>query len=171
MKRRIYLFRHAKSGRDDPTLPDRERDLNGRGREASERMGAWCAENGIAPELVLCSTARRARETLARLLPHLHTGRVEFEDALYLASAAELLRRLRRIDDCVASVMMVGHNPGLHELAVLLAADGEAGPVKQLSAKFPTAAMAEITVELDRWRDLDAERGRLARFVLPRELA
>jgi len=170
MNRRIYLVRHGKSGRDDPALADRERDLTARGRMASERMGRYCAENGIAPELVLCSSARRTRETLALLLPFLHAGRMEFEDALYLAGASELLRRLRRIDDRTGSVMLIGHNPGLHELAVLLAADGEPAMLKQLSGKFPTAALAEIVVELDRWRDLDADEGRLARFVIPREL-
>lgn len=165
------MFRHGKSGRDDPSLADRDRDLTARGQLASERIGRYCAEHGIAPELILCSSARRTRETLARALPFMHrTGRVEFLDALYLASASELLRCLRRQDDGVATLMLVGHNPGLHELAVLLAADGEPAALKLLSAKFPTAALAEIAFELDRWRDLDADKGHLVRLVLPREL-
>ncbi len=171
MKRRIYLFRHGKSSWSDPGLKDRDRDLNARGRAASEKMGAWCAANGVSPDLVLCSTATRARETLARLLPNLKAAaRIEFEDGLYLAPANELLARLRKLDDGVKAVMIVGHNPGLQELGLLLAEDGAPGTLAKLNAKFPTAALAELTADLKRWRDLDADAAELERLILPREL-
>ena len=171
MKRRIYLFRHGKSSWDEPKREDRERDLTARGRAAAEKMGGWCAANGVKPGLVLCSTATRARETLARLLPHLQAaGRIEFEDGLYLASAGELMARLRRVDDSVKAVMVVGHNPGLQELGLLLAGDGAAGALPRFNAKFPTAALAELSVELKRWRDLDADAAKLERLIFPREL-
>ena len=171
MKRRIYLFRHGKSSWSDPGLEDRDRDLNARGRAASEKMGKWCAAYGVAPDMVLCSTATRTRETLARLLPHLKaTARIEFEDGLYLASAAEIMARLRRLEDEVKAVMVVGHNPGLQELGLLLADDGAAGTLAKLNAKFPTAALADLSADLKRWRDLDADTARLERLILPREL-
>lgn len=171
MKRRIYLFRHGKSSWGDPGREDRDRDLNARGRAASEKMGAWCAANGVNPDTVLCSTATRTRETLARLLPHLKAAaRIEFEDGLYLASAAEIMARLRKLDDGVKAVMVIGHNPGLQELGLLLAEDGAPGTLAKLNVKFPTAGLAELSVEIKRWRDLDADAARLERLILPREL-
>lgn len=170
MKRRIYLFRHGKSGWGDPGRQDRERDLNARGRAASEKMAAWCAANAVAPDLVLCSTATRARETLARLLPRLKAARIEFEDGLYLASAGELMARLRKLDDGVMAVMVVGHNPGLQDLARLLARGGDARAMARIKAKFPTAALAELSAEAKRWRNLDAGAATLERLILPREL-
>ena len=170
MKRRIYLFRHGKSGWDDPGLKDRERALTARGRAASEKMAAWCAANAVRPDLVLCSTATRARETLARLLPHLKAARIEFEDGLYLAAPAALLARLNRLDDGVGAVMVVGHNPGLQDLALLLARGGDAQALARIKAKFPTTALAELSVEAKRWRDLAAGAAKLERLILPREL-
>jgi phosphohistidine phosphatase len=171
MKRRIYLLRHGKSSWSDPGRADRDRPLNARGRAAAERIGAWCAEAGVAPELVLCSAAARARETLALLLPHLKTpARIEVEDGLYLAAASELLARLRRVDAGIGSAMLIGHNPGLHELARLLAGGGEAKALAKLETKFPTAALAELSFELKDWRALDAGKARLERLVLPRAL-
>ncbi len=171
MKRRIYLFRHGKSSWGGSAREDKDRDLNPRGRKAAEKMGEWCAENGVAPDLVLCSTATRTRETLARLLPRLKSAaRIEFEDALYLADAHELTARLRRLGGATRAVMVIGHNPGLHELACLLAGDGEAEDLARLNGKFPTAALAELSAELKTWRELAPHRCILDRFVLPREL-
>ena len=171
MKRRIYLFRHGKSSWDDRAREDRGRDLSARGRKASEKMGEWCAANAVVPDLVLCSTATRARETLARLLPHLKSAaRIEFEDALYLAEADALLGRLRRLNGAASGVMVVGHNPGPHKLAATLAGSGEPADLARLNAKFPTAALAELSADLKSWRDLDRGKCRLERFILPREL-
>jgi phosphohistidine phosphatase len=171
MERRVYLLRHAKSSTDDAVRDDHDRDLAPRGREAAERMGAYCGAQGIAPALVLCSTARRARETLARVMPHLKgTERIEFAEGLYLAGATEMLRRLRRLEDSVHSVMLIGHNPGMHEFALLLCGGGDTAALARLRGKYPTAALAEIVLTVDRWRDTDADQGRLARFVVPRDL-
>lgn len=171
MERRIYLLRHAKSSSDDAARDDHDRDLAPRGRQAAERMGVYCAAEGIAPALVLCSTARRTRETLARLVPHLKgTERIELEDGLYLAGATDLLRRLRRLEDPVRSVMLIGHNPGMHQFALLLCGGGDAAALARLRAKYPTGGLAEIALTVDRWRDADTGQGRLARFVVPREL-
>lgn len=171
-ERRIYLLRHAKSAWDEPDTGDHDRGLAPRGRQAAERMAAWCRAERIAPALVLCSTARRTRETLARLLPHLAgTARIEFEEGLYLAGADELLRRLRRVEDPLRSVMLIGHNPGMHELALTLADAGDPAALQRLRGKYPTGALAEIAFAAERWRDIAPGRGRLVRFVVPRELA
>jgi len=170
--RRIYLLRHAKSAWDDAAKDDHDRDLAPRGRQAAERMAAYCRAEGIAPALVLCSTARRTRETLARLVPHLSgAARIEFEEGLYLAAAEELLRRLRRVEDSLRSVMLIGHNPGMHELVLQLVGGGDAAALQRLRGKFPTGALAEIAFAAERWRDIDTDRGRLLRFVVPRELS
>ncbi|MGQ0676142.1 MAG: SixA phosphatase family protein, partial [Rhodospirillales bacterium] len=110
------------------------------------------------------------RETLARLLPHLRAVRIEFEDGLYLAEASEIMARLRRLEDGVKAAMVIGHNPGLHELAQLLAGGGDGSALARLKSKLPTAALAELSVDLRRWRDLDAGAARLERLILPREL-
>lgn len=172
MGRRLYLLRHAKSSWDDAARDDHDRDLSPRGRLAVERMGEYCSAEGIVPALVLCSTARRARETLARLVPHLAaTGRIEFEQGLYLASANEMLRRLRRIEDSVPSVMLVGHNPGMQELAVNLCGGGDVDTLARLRSKYPTGALAEIALAASHWREADIDNGTLVRFVAPRDLA
>ena len=127
---RLYLLRHAKSSWDDPGLVDHDRPLAPRGRQAAEAIGAYLREHDIGPELVLCSSAARTRETLERVGL---TGQIE--DALYGAGASALLARLHEVPDEVASVMLIGHNPGMRQLAVDLAG---------LDDKFPTAALATL---------------------------
>jgi phosphohistidine phosphatase len=152
---RLYLLRHAKSSWDDPELADHDRPLAPRGRRASKAIGRYLREHGIEPELVLCSSATRARETLERAGL---SGTVEGE--LYGAGARTLLARLNRVPDEVASVMLIGHNPGMEDLVLLLAA--------QTPSKFPTAALA--TLECPPWSELDRGTAELVGFVRPREL-
>ena len=113
--KRLYLLRHAKSSWKDTSLPDHDRPLSGRGRRAAKAIARHLREQDLEPQLVLCSTARRARETLERIQPALGAATVEFEHDLYAASADALLERLRRVPDTVASVMLIGHNPGLQD--------------------------------------------------------
>jgi phosphohistidine phosphatase len=150
---RLYLLRHAKSSWDDPTLADHDRPLAARGRKAAKAIGAYLREHDIEPELVLCSSAARTRETLERVGL---TGRIE--DALYGAGASALLARLHEVPDEVASVMLIGHNPGMQQLAFDLAG---------LDDKFPTAALA--TLACDGWSDL--QRAELVDYVKPKDLA
>jgi phosphohistidine phosphatase len=119
--KRVYLLRHAKSSWKHPELPDHDRPLAGRGRRAAKAIVRHMRAQEFVPELVLCSTARRARETLERIEPALGRAPVRVERELYGASARELLARLRRLPDDVGSVLVIGHNPGMHELAVELA--------------------------------------------------
>ncbi len=170
--RTLYLLRHAKSSWDDPALDDHDRPLNARGRRAAGAMGSHLERADAAPSLVLCSSARRARETLSLVLPHLRGEcDVTIERALYLASLQELLDRLRAVDGQHHGVLAIGHNPSLHELACALAGSGGADELAALRRKFPTAALAVLEFELENWRDLAPGVGRLGAFTAPRELS
>ena len=166
--KRLYLLRHAKSSWKDTSLPDHDRPLNGRGRRAAKAMARHMREHGIEPELVLCSTARRARETLERIEPGLDTRAVHLEPDLYAASAHALLERLRGVPDTVESVLLIGHNPGLQDLALELARPGSAAD--ELAAKYPTAALATLAFEASTWRELDRGTAELVELVRPRDL-
>jgi len=123
---------------------------------------------GTAPDLVLCSSARRALATLEILLPSLRDGvTVEVDPDLYGAGSQDLLDRLRRLERDVGAVMVVGHNPGLHDLAVELASDGDAAAMAQLNAKFPTAALATLDIGEVGWDRLGPGHAYLASLVLP----
>src|SRR5689334_7480128 len=121
----LCLLRHAKSSWDDASLEDFDRPLAPRGEDAAPRMGAYMAAEGIVPQLILCSPATRARQTLTLVLPKL-TGQpsAEFEDGLYLASSSSLLARIRKVRANTACLMLVGHDPGMHGLAVELSGQG-----------------------------------------------
>ena len=167
---RLYLLRHAKAAPQAPGTEDRDRPLAGKGEQAMREIGAWAAEAALAPDLILCSPAVRTRQTLALLLPRLG-GRpeVKLEEALYLADSEALAARLRRVGAKCAGVLLIGHNPGLHALAVTLMRPA-AGPLgKRLRESLPTGALAAF--ELDGpWAALDEGAARLTRFVTPKEL-
>lgn len=165
---RLFLLRHAKSSWKDPGLRDRDRPLAGRGRRAAKAIARYLREQDIVPELVLCSTARRARETLERIEPALEVRAVRVEPELYGASARELLERLRGIPDAVESVLMIGHNPSLQRLALDLARPAPA--LHELEAKYPTAGLAMLVLQCPSWRDLDRGTAELVGFVRPRDL-
>ena len=164
--RRLYLLRHAKSSWDDPALADHDRPAGG--ARAARRRAARRALRGaaVAPQLVLCSTSARTRETLA-LLELAGEPVVVYERGLYAAPARVLLERLRAIRDDIDSAMLVGHSSGIEDLALLLARGGES--LGRLREKFPTGALASLEFG-GAWRDLDARSARLVEFVTPRAL-
>ena len=166
--KRVLLMRHAKSSWKDTAVPDHDRPLAGRGKRAAKAMGRYMRDERVAPALVLCSTARRARETLARIEPGMARHSVRVERQLYGASADALLERLRRVPDTFDSVLMIGHNPGLQELALYLAAPS--AERDELGAKYPTAALATLEVSAESWRAVDRGSARLVGFVRPRDL-
>ncbi len=129
-------------------------------------MGGYMQQHGIQPGLILCSAAVRARETLALILPALDgEPTIEIEEGLYLASAESLLDRLRRLGDAPDTVMVIGHNPGLHNLALALAAPGDH---EIPAAKYPTAALTELSFAARSWHDIGPGTGEVVRFVTPR---
>ena len=168
MKRTLYLLRHAKSSWDDATLPDRERPLAPRGRRDAKRIAKHLVRLGIEPELVLCSSAVRTCETLELVRSALGGSSVMVEDELYAASSDELLERVRLVPESAASVMLIGHNPGLQHLAGILASAG--AELERLKAKFPTCALATFTLEGRAWSGLQHADAVLAAYVVPKEL-
>jgi phosphohistidine phosphatase len=167
----LSLFRHGKSSWNSPSVRDIDRPLSERGEAAVPRMGAYMVAHKIAPELVLCSPAVRARQTLDLLLPHLGSDpTVVYEDGFYLASSSSLLTRVRPIESKMHHVMIVGHDPGLHGLALALSGEGNPEELQALSAKFPTAGLAVIVFKARDWSGVKEGAGRLTRFITPRRL-
>jgi phosphohistidine phosphatase len=167
--RRLYLLRHAKSSWKDRSLADRDRPLAGRGKRAAKDMARHLEAEGIRPDLVLCSPARRTRETLERIEGAFGDAvEARVDEALYGASAAELLERISELPPEVGSVMLIGHNPGLEELALALASEGDG--LARLREKFPTAALATIDLPADRWGEIERGSGILVGYVRPRDL-
>jgi phosphohistidine phosphatase len=162
--KRLFLLRHAKSSWDEAGLADRDRPLAPRGRRATKLMARHLRDEKISPSLVLCSPAQRTRETLEEVGP---SGEVQIEDELYGASETELLERLREVPDTTESVMLIGHNPAIQELAVGLAGAGDRRA--DVERKFPTGALATLTVP-DHWRELAPGSAELVAFVTPKEL-
>jgi phosphohistidine phosphatase len=173
--RKLVLFRHAKSAW--PDVPDHERPLAGRGRRAAPVMGRWLRDAGLLPDLVLCSTARRARETWQAAQAGLAaTPPVSFEDRVYGEDSGGLLALIREVPPATGIVLLIGHNPAIEDLALMLAAPpGSAGAaaapgdLERMRAKFPTAAIA-VLEPTGTWRGLAPGRARLADFVTPRDL-
>ena len=164
----MLLLRHAKSAWDDPSLDDHTRPLAPRGQKAAKRLREYVADLPVRPDVVLCSSAVRTVQTLDAIRPVL--GRkvdVRIEDGLYLADEDTWLRRLRQLDDGVAGAMLVGHNPGLEDLAATLVGSGDRQRRDHLNAKFPTGALASISFR-GGWSDLAAGAGRLDAFFVPR---
>ncbi|MBA4173752.1 MAG: histidine phosphatase family protein [Hyphomicrobium sp.] len=169
----LLLLRHAKSSWDDPSLDDIDRPLSKRGAKTAPMMGAFIAREKLKPDLVLCSTAVRTRGTLALVLPELGQPPpdVVFEETLYLASTSDMLARVRTIEKPRKRVLVVGHNPGTHALALTLIGDGARANIAALATKFPTAGLAVLTFQSDKWSDVRPASGHLDVFVTPRGLA
>ncbi len=173
MMRQLLLLRHAKSAWDDPALSDHARPLNARGRKAAAAMALAMRDFGIVPDVVLVSSARRTLQTLEAFAPFEQGALVEPLDALYLASWQQMLDVIRRVPETARSVMLVGHNPGLHGLAMGLAdpnASAKDAPMlRRLAEGYPTGALAEFLVATP-WQLLGSGTGRLVRFVVPGDL-
>jgi phosphohistidine phosphatase len=166
--RTLYLLRHAKSSWEESGLPDHDRPLAARGRRATKLLAAYLRREGISPQLVLCSSARRARETLDGIAPALGGDvEVQVEADLYSATAGDLIERLHAIPDEVESAMLIGHNPTMQSLALSLATRGE--QLETVARKYPTGALGTLTFE-GSWQGLGTGDGELVAFVRPKDL-
>jgi phosphohistidine phosphatase len=165
----LYLLRHAKSSWTDPALPDHERPLARRGRRACKLIAAHLRAERIAPALVLCSSAVRTRETLEGIAPAL-PGATELrvDGALYGASASDLLTILRALPEDLDAVLLIGHDPGMHDLTLSLARPGALRD--EVRPKFPTAALATLTLTTS-WAAAAPGTADLTAFVTPRGLS
>jgi phosphohistidine phosphatase len=179
--RTLLLFRHAKSAW--PDVPDHERPLARRGQRDAPAMGRWLRDAGYRPDQVLCSTARRARETWQLTQPALGAAPPAVFDArVYQAPAARLLGLIRQAPIAARTLLVLGHDPGIPELAIMLAAAAPpghadagttAGPspmLESMRAKFPTAALAVFECT-GSWDQLGPGLTRLVRFITPSQLA
>lgn len=167
----LTLLRHAKSSWADPSLDDHDRPLAKRGVKAIPLVADFMRREGVKPDIVLCSDAMRTRATLALLLADLGTPnpRVIYDETLYLAAPHTILSAVAESGQ--RHVLVVGHNPGLHALALELVGDGNRKLLSALAREFPTAALAVLTFDVADWHDVKPLSGHLRHFTTPRKLA
>jgi phosphohistidine phosphatase len=169
--KRLAVLRHAKSSWADPGMADFDRPLNERGRKAARLIGREMTARKMRFDCVLASPAERVRETIRgvqeeyRLEPA-----VRFEQRIYEAGARTVVDLVKGLPDDCESVLLVGHNPGLHELVLDLADRDEHGFRDRIRGKFPTAALASVELPVKTWRNLQAGTGKIVELILPREL-
>jgi len=170
----LLLLRHAKSdwaksNGKDRSLDDFDRPLAPRGRKAAPLVGRYLSDHGLQPDLVLCSSAQRARETLDLILTALASApEISYLKTLYLAPPSRLLAALRRQSPECGRILLIGHNPGLHNLALSLTGGQKGKAAQQLAEKFSTAALARFRVAA--WDTLGEAPATLVEFVRPRDL-
>jgi phosphohistidine phosphatase len=169
--KRLFVLRHAKSSWDDPGLDDHERPLAPRGRRTVKVLNRHLREQHLAPDLVICSSSRRTRETLEGVDP---SGEISIESELYAASAQEVLERLRRVPADTGSVMVIGHNPAMQLLVLRLTGNGahiaEGSDLAAIQEKFPTGGLATLTFGCA-WTELSPGAAELSAYVRPKTIA
>jgi phosphohistidine phosphatase len=169
--RRLVLLRHAKSSWDDASLPDEQRPLAPRGQRAVELIEAHLRATDLDVDLVLCSPSRRTRETWDGVRNGLRSApAVRFAPEIYEATAEERLDLLHQVDAAVNAVMLIGHNPGMEQLAARLVSDGKSKALERLGEGFPTGALATLSFDTA-WAELARGRSRLEGYVRPRDLS
>jgi phosphohistidine phosphatase len=166
----LTLLRHAKSGWDDPVSRDFDRPLNPRGRRAARTVGREMKAQELAFDLVLASPARRVIETLEEVAAGYGPLDAQYDQRLYLASTATLIEIVRGTPDTVERLLLVGHNPGLEEIALRLSRRSDGGLRGEVEVKYPTGTVAEIELPVERWAQVKEGSGRLERFIRPRDL-
>lgn len=169
--RRLMLLRHAKTERAPPGARDRDRKLTKRGSTDAQAIGIYMARHSFVPDLALVSPATRAQETWTLAAGYFgKPPKTIDEERIYNASANTLLALIAGTKR-TRSLLLVGHNPGFHELAIALIASGDAAARERLNEKLPTAGLVVIDLALDNWALLHPHCGRLERFVSPRLIA
>jgi phosphohistidine phosphatase len=169
---RLILLRHAKSEKAPPGVRDRYRAINARGRKDAPKMGAYMAHHALIPDRVIVSSARRTRETWEQLAKALSANcTVQYEDRLYDAGPQGILAVIRDLGGQAGTLLVIGHNPGLHEAARMLVVAGDVEARERLNEGLPTSGVAVIDFSPSDWSRLDIHSGRLERFVTPRSLA
>lgn len=169
--RRLILLRHAKSDWSSPGKPDHDRPLNERGRAAAPRVGRYMVDHHLVPDRAVVSSSVRTRQTY-RLVAEAFARPLKetVEPRIYEAEASTLLEVIRETPADVHTLLLVGHNPGLHDLAIALVGAGEPDARRRLREKMPTGALAAIDFATDNWREVRDGSGRLDRFVTARAL-
>jgi phosphohistidine phosphatase len=169
----LHLLRHAKSDWANADLGDHERPLNARGTAAAKAMGSRLASEDFRVDAIFCSTATRARETYQLLVKPLPRIPATFHDELYMVSPGDLLAFIRSVADTHQSIMLIGHNPATHALALSMIARAATGAGKSLAAlkeKYSTGALCTIGFEVAQWREVSPGKGSLVRYLRPKDL-
>lgn len=169
--KKVILLRHAKSSWDDPGVEDHDRPLNKRGRVSAPLISRWLSQRRHLPEMVLCSSSARTRETVSRMrdaMPDLPQPVVERE--LYHASPCVMRDRLAKLPRDCDTVMLVGHNPGLGSLVRKMSDGKENRRCRRAYEHFPTGAAAVLELDVDDWSKVDFNQARFVDFAVPREL-
>ncbi|MEV0372890.1 histidine phosphatase family protein [Streptomyces sp. NPDC050636] len=165
--RRLVVFRHAKSARP-PDVADHERPLAPRGCRDAPAAGRWLSEAGWLPDLVLCSTSRRTRETWDLAAAQLGTPPpTRYESSLYAAALPELLAAVREVPQHVHTLLLIGHSPSVQDLILTLAGDGLGDALPRTQEAFPTSAIAVLTWH-GTWHALEPGTALLTEMVVPR---
>ena len=169
--RRLILFRHGKAERSEPGMADRARVLIDRGRKDAAKVGAYMASHALIPDRVLLSPAERTRETwkCAATAFRPEPGAIMSEQ-LYDATPHAVFAAIKDTPPSVHTLLVVGHNPGLHEVAQMLIASGDIDTRERLREKLPTAGLVIVDFAIDTWGKLHPRSGRLERFVAPKTL-
>lgn len=167
----VLLLRHAKSSWDEPFLDDYERPLAPRGKKAAPRMGDYMAREGLVPDRVLCSGARRARETWGLVSEALDPPPpTRFLEEIYPGTAGTLLDLIHHLPEAEESVLLVGHNPIFQDFALFLAGSGERESLRQMASKYPTGALAILDFRGEHWTGVLGGAGYLRAFIRPKDL-
>ena len=167
---RLLLFRHAKTARESGG-GDHDRPLTKRGEEDSRRIGRYLGDEQLLPDLAIASDSRRTRQTLDIALKAANQHpQTRLDRAVYLAEAHTLLDVIRRTPPEVRALMIIGHAPGMADLATLLTGFGDRYAFARMSAKFPTSGLAVLDFPVERWEEVKEHGGRLDRFVTPAAL-
>lgn len=169
--KQLAILRHAKSDWGNPGLTDFDRPLNKRGRKAAKKVGNELRERGLSFDRIVCSPAQRAKETVERFergyesLPEL-----SFEPRLYMCSTGTLIDVINNLPDEAQTVMIVGHNPGFHDIVLRMTKPNGDGLREKVGANYPTGAFALIDFPTDHWADVEPASGEIRQVIFPREL-
>ena len=176
MTKRLILMRHAKSSWDNADVADFERPLSPRGQRVAPLIGTHLTRRKLLPQMVLCSSAKRASSTWELVatslpVPVAREIRVDHTKALYLAMPREMLKRIQRVPSDVECLLLIGHNPGIADLAGWLCGGGDQDKRMAMAKKFPTAAVAVIDFNVGSWEEVEADQGTLVDFTTPKQIA
>ena len=170
----LHLLRHAKAAEREPHQSDFERPLAKRGILACKAIAAHFKAEGFSVERVYCSPAQRTKETCALIKESLGGAKITFREKLYLIDAGDLLNLIGSVSDKISSIMIVGHNPGLHMAALRLthsATDKQIANLNTMATKFPTGSLCSLSFETEQWQDVIRGSGTLTDFIRPRDLS
>jgi phosphohistidine phosphatase len=169
---KLMLLRHAKSSWGDPGLDDRDRPLNARGKASAQAMGRVMRHRGLLPDLVLCSPARRAKDTWTIAAAEMKTApKIVFSEDVYdFGNGGKLAELIRGQNGKARSLLLVGHNPSMERLAQRLAGKGDKKLRERLEKKYPTGALAVFEADLDAWGDFAEPAFTMTHFIRPRDV-